>query len=117
MPPSDTVKPCWYRSVTALLLMASLVVSATASAQSPEGGRTKAAQCFACHGADGIAKLPDAPNLAGQNEAYLVKALHDFKKGERVNEMMSLIAKGLSAADIAVIAAYYSGIKVSVIAP
>jgi cytochrome c553 len=70
-------------------------------------GRTKAVQCQACHGLDGISKLPEAPNLAGQNEDYLVKALNDFKTGARKNEMMSTVVKPLSDADIANLAAYY----------
>jgi cytochrome c553 len=72
----------------------------------------KAAQCFACHGADGIGKMPDAPNLAGQNESYLAKALHDFRSGRRENEMMSLMAQNLKDEDISQLAAYYSGIGI-----
>jgi cytochrome c553 len=100
-----------------VLLLAMLAACGAVSAQSVSEGKAKAAQCFACHGVDGVAKLPEAPNLAGQNEAYLIKALHDFKKGARVNEMMSLMAAGLSDADIAALAAYYSSIKVTVTAP
>ncbi|GGD78327.1 cytochrome c [Caballeronia grimmiae] len=72
-----------------------------------KAGRTKAAQCQACHGLDGMSKLPEAPNLAGQTEEYLVKALNDFRSGARQNEMMTMMAKGLSDADIANLAAYY----------
>jgi cytochrome c553 len=54
-----------------------------ANAADVAAGRTKAVQCQACHGMDGIAKIPEAPNLAGQNEDYLVKALRDFKSGAR----------------------------------
>ena len=43
----------------------------------------------------------EAANLAGQTEEYLTKALHDFKSGERKNEMMNMMAKPLSDADIA----------------
>lgn len=56
---------------------------------------------------DGIAKIPEAPNLAGQNEDYLVKALKDFKSGARQNDMMSVVAKPLSDDDIANLAAFY----------
>lgn len=54
-----------------------------------------------------MAKQPEAPNLAGQTEEYLVKALNDFRSGERKNEMMSMMAKTLSDADVANLAAYY----------
>jgi cytochrome c553 len=82
-----------------------------------QAARAKATQCFACHGADGLAKAPDAPNLAGQNESYLVKALTDYKSGARQHEVMAMMTKNLSAADIAQIAAYYSRISVAVKAP
>ncbi|WP_236674029.1 c-type cytochrome [Paraburkholderia hospita] len=60
---------------------------------------------------DGIAKIPEAPNLAGQNEDYLIKALKDFKSGARQNDMMSLVAKPLSDGDIADLAAFYHGLR------
>ena len=77
-----------------------------------QGVKAKATQCFAFHGADGLAKAPDAPNLAGQNETYLVKALTDYKAGARRHEVMAMMTKNLSAAEIAQIAAYYSRISV-----
>lgn len=80
---------------------------ASLAAGDVKAGRTKAAQCQACHGLDGMSKLPEAPNLAGQTEEYLVKALNDFRSGARQNEMMTMMAKGLSDADIANLAAYY----------
>jgi cytochrome c553 len=80
-------------------------------------GRAKATQCFACHGSDGVAKVPDAPNLAGQNESYLVKALNDYKSGARKHEIMSMMARNLSDADIKQLASFYSGIPVTVKAP
>ena len=74
-------------------------------------------KCQVCHGKDGIARLPDAPNIAGQKEAYVVKALKAFKAGERENEQMKVVTKGLSDEDIANVAAYYSSIKITVEPP
>jgi cytochrome c553 len=93
-------------STTALLLVAACPPN-TAFAGDVQAGRAKAVQCQACHGIDGLAKIPEAPNLAGQTEEYLVKALNDFKSGARQNDMMTLIAKPLSDAEIANLAAYY----------
>lgn len=73
-------------------------------------GRKVAVQCQACHGLDGKAKIPEAPNLAGQSEPYLAKALGDYRTGARQNEMMSLVAPKLSDQDIADLAAYYAGL-------
>jgi cytochrome c553 len=41
--------------------------------------------CSACHGDAGAAPLPEHPNLAGQDEAYLIAQLRDFKRGARTN--------------------------------
>jgi cytochrome c553 len=92
--------------IAAVALAAACATSASLAAD-VKAGRAKAVQCQACHGLDGIAKIPEAPNLAGQNEDYLVKALNDFKSGARQNEMMTLMVKPLSDADIANLAAYY----------
>jgi cytochrome c553 len=76
-------------------------------------GRKKAAQCQACHGLDGLSKLPVAPNLAGQPEPYLIKALNDFRSGARQNEIMSIMIKSLSDTDVANLAAYYAAIEIT----
>jgi cytochrome c553 len=86
-------------------------------AADPAAARSRAGQCFVCHGADGLAKVPDAPNLAGQNAGYLVKALNDYRSGKRENEMMAAMTKNLSDDDIAQVAGYFSGIAVTVKAP
>ncbi|HUI95420.1 MAG TPA: cytochrome c [Xanthobacteraceae bacterium] len=79
-----------------------------------KAGRQKAVQCQACHGLDGQAKLPGAPNLAGQVDAYLVQALKDYRSGARKNEMMSVVARNLKDADIDDLAAYFTAIPVTV---
>jgi cytochrome c553 len=94
-----------------------LVVSVPAGAGDVAAGRRKALQCQACHGLDGLSKLPEAPHLAGQPERYLVKSLEDYRTGARKDEMMALVVKNLSAQDIADLAAYYAAIEVSVQPP
>ncbi len=79
-----------------------------------KAGRQKADVCAVCHGLDGLAKIPEAPNLAGQNEAYLIEQIDAFKSGERKNEMMSVVVQDLTPTDIENLAAYYSGIEISV---
>lgn len=108
------------RSVLASAALAVAAVSLSSpaiAAGSAEAGKKKAAQCQTCHGMDGMSKLPEAPNLAGQNPLYLVRALGDYKSGARKNEMMSVIIGQLSPEDINDLAAYYSSIKITVEAP
>lgn len=86
-----------------------------AEAGDAKAGRQKAESvCAVCHGVDGLAKIPEAPNLAGQSENYLIEQITAFKSGERKNEMMSVVVQDLSDADIENLAAYYSGIEISV---
>jgi len=104
----------YFRHATAIaaLVLAFPLPGWAADPADGQAAKAKATQCFTCHGADGLAKVPDAPNLAGQNESYLVKALTDYKSGARRHEVMAMMTKNLSAADIAQIAAYYSRISV-----
>jgi cytochrome c553 len=81
-------------------------------------GRAKAdVACAICHGPNGIASLPNAPNLAGQQALYLSEQLKSYRSGKRHNEVMSVIAKPLTDAEIAQLAAWYSAIKLSVELP
>ena len=101
-----------------MLLAATLVGSTFAEAGGdPLAGRKKVAKCAVCHGRDGIAKIPDAPNLAGQKEAYILRSFAAYKSGERKNEQMSIIAKNVGDAELADIAAYYAAIKITVEMP
>jgi cytochrome c553 len=77
-------------------------------------GKAKTALCASCHGANGIAVMGMYPNLAGQNEAYLVSALTAYRSKERNGGMaaiMQMQAANLSDADIEDIAAYFSSLK------
>ncbi len=73
-------------------------------------GKEKAGACSACHGPTGVSASPMFPNLAGQNDAYVIKQLKDFKSGARANAMMAPMAANLSDADMADIAAYFASL-------
>lgn len=88
-----------------------LLVSFSASADSLEAGKTKAVSCIVCHGANGISQMPGAPNLAGQQAIYTMEQLKNFRSGKRTNEIMNVIAKPLSDADISDLAAWFESIK------
>ena len=79
-----------------------------------KAGRAKAMMCQACHGLDGLSKTPDAPNIAGQLEPYLVAQLQAFKSGARKNDAMGVVAPSLSDKDIEDLAAYFAAIEISV---
>ena len=97
----------------ALLLSAASTVEARAG--DIKAGAELAQKCQNCHGLDGLSKIVEAPNIAGQNEQYLIEQLTAFKSGERHNEMMSLVAPTLSDKDIEDLASYYSAIEIKVL--
>jgi cytochrome c553 len=91
-----------------------LGANGAAAAGDIKAGRQKALACQTCHGLDGKSRLPEAPNLAGQTEVFLVKALKEFRSGERKNDMMSLVAPTLKDADIDDLAAYFAAIPITI---
>ena len=90
-------------------------VALPADAADARAGRAKAVTCQACHGMDGLSKHPEAPNLAGQIENYLVKSLAEYRSGARKNEMMTIAARDLTDEDIANLAAFYASIQIEVV--
>ncbi|QFU17327.1 c-type cytochrome [Microvirga thermotolerans] len=100
-----------------VLALAAAGFAGGAAAADRDAGRRTAVVCQACHGLDGLSKNPEAPNLAGQVESYLVKALRDYRSEARRNESMNIVAKDLSDADIENVAAYYASIPIEVVPP
>ena len=99
----------------ALSLLGGLALAGEARAQDaeagdPAAGKALAGQCRTCHGIDGVARIPIAPNIGGETAAYLSAQLHAFKEGERVHEMMSVVSASLSEEQIADLAAWYASI-------
>ncbi len=99
--------------------MALLLVAAAlpAAAQDLAAGRIKAQACAVCHGTSGLSTQPDAPHRAGQPALYLAAQLRAYRSGARRHEVMAVMAKPLSDADIADLAAWYSAIEVKVSLP
>lgn len=103
-----------HRLTAAALAAAAAFALTPSAAQDVAAGRRKAVACQACHGLDGLAKLPDAPHLAAQPAPYLERALRAYRSGERRNEVMSLAARTLSDGDIRDLAAYFAAIEIQI---
>ena len=93
------------------LLSISSMMIFTANAADIAAGKEKTMSCAGCHGTEGISQAGMFPNLAGQHAEYLESALKQYRDGDRENDMMTPMAKGLSDADIKDIAAYYASLK------
>lgn len=107
------------KSVSIIALVAGLIALCLAPAQAADvkAGKSRASQCAVCHGRDGVATNPEAPNLAGEASIYIERQLKAFRSGERKHEQMSIIAQSLTDADIADLAAWYAAMKVTVELP
>ena len=106
------------KKLARLLCLAAFVASSPyAQAGDITAGRKVMVKCLACHGEDGVSRLPYVPNLAGQNEVYLIESLRAYKAGKRESRMMSVVVKSLSDEDIANVAASYAAIKIIIEAP
>ncbi|NOZ55083.1 MAG: cytochrome c4 [Gammaproteobacteria bacterium] len=71
--------------------------------------------CASCHGPNGVGNRPaNFPNLAGQQQQYLIKTLNDFKSGSRnndYNEIMRKIAAKMTASEITSVAVYITSLR------
>lgn len=83
--------------------------AAVLPADAAEDLETKARQCGACHGENGVPTDPKTiPVIWGQDQSYLMKQLRDYRNGERNSAIMSPIAKDLPEADLRKIAAFFA---------
>lgn len=96
-----------------MLLPALAAVGISAAAQDVAAGKAKAQACIVCHGALGLSTQPDAPNIAGQPALYLAAQLRAFRSGARKHEVMAVMARPLSDADIQNLAAWFASIRLS----
>ena len=96
-----------------LVLLLRLAVPANAAEPIPNSGSlaefgAKMLVCTTCHGNDGVPKNATIPIIAGQQESYLVKQLHDFQTGERNVEVMTWMATTLSQQELGSAAAFFA---------
>ena len=96
----------------AMALVAPASVAQGTPAGDPAAGREKTRMCQGCHGIEGwrtaFPEVYKVPRIAGQHGEYLVKALQQYKSGERSHSSMRAIAATLSDQDIADLAAFYA---------
>lgn len=93
------------------LLAATLVLPGTAAADPVAlRGAALANACAACHGPDGQSQgaIPSISNLPAED---FIAALQAFRAEARQGTVMNRIARGLDAADIAAVAAYFAALQ------
>ncbi len=96
-----------------LAIWAPVALAQQTAQGNPEAAKAKISMCVGCHGIPGYKtaypEVYHVPKIAGQQPAYIVKALQAYKSGERRHPSMRGIAASLSEQDMADLAAYYGG--------
>ncbi len=95
----------------AMLGLTGLMAITSTQAADIAAGKAKAALCAGCHGPDGNSINVIWPRLAGQQDSYIKKQLHDFKSGKRKDPTMTAMVASLNDTDIENLAAYFSSQK------
>lgn len=97
------------------LLWGLLMMPALAAEPATGAAKAEAERCTECHGrggqgdGHGPGSTVRFPKLAGQQAAYLLQQLKDFRSGRRKSDVMRLNVQHLDDADLAELAAYYAG--------
>jgi cytochrome subunit of sulfide dehydrogenase len=91
------------RTLAAAIGVASIAAAVVASAEPPAG----AVSCSGCHPASTRVMSP-VPRLHGLEQAAIVRAMQDFRSGQRAATVMDRIAKGFTDAEIQAIAAWFA---------
>jgi cytochrome subunit of sulfide dehydrogenase len=92
--------------VAAAIGMLSIAAAVVASAEPPAG----AVSCSGCHPASAKVTSP-VPRLAGQDRAAIVRAMQEFRSGQRAGTVMDRIAKGFTDDEIQALATWFAAQK------
>lgn len=76
----------------------------------PMTGQAWGERCDKCHGPQSANPSMVSPRIDGQPEAYLTKALKDYRSGMRPQSAMHAMGEPLSDADIQAISKFYAAI-------
>ena len=94
------------RALAAAIGCVSIAAAVVASAEPPAG----AASCTGCHPASSRVTSP-VPRLSGLDRAAIIRAMQDFRSGQRTGTVMDRIAKGFTDDEIQAIAAWYAALR------
>lgn len=73
-----------------------------------EAYRRTLKDCTWCHGETGIGEFEGMPVLAGQDAAYIVQALEEYRSGLRKDPTMRHVVEEVSAQDAQALGEYYA---------
>ena len=102
--------------ISKLVTVAIIVLVSAAGSVKADGdaerGQDLINDCIECHGMYGKGSF-ESPEIAGLDEAYMLKQLRDFYSGKRdsIDGMMHTYTEDRSDQDLQDLAAYWSSVK------
>ena len=92
-----------WKAAAAAIGVGMIAAAAVVSAEPPAG----AASCSGCHPTSTRVASP-VPRLVGLERAAIVRAMQEFRSGQRAGTVMDRLAKGFTDDEIQAIAAWYA---------
>lgn len=101
----------------AVIILACASLTASFAVQAASGniakGKIESQTCLGCHGIrdyTNVYPVYNVPKLAGQNAAYIVHALEEYKNFDRAHKTMHAQASTLTKQEMENIAAYFQSL-------
>ena len=91
------------KSLAAAIGLGTIVFASPGAAEPPAG----AVSCSGCHPSSARVASP-VPRLNGLDRTAIVRAMQDFRSGQRAGTVMDRIAKGFTDEEIQAIAAWFA---------
>jgi cytochrome subunit of sulfide dehydrogenase len=92
-----------WKAVAAAIGLGSIAAALVAWAEPPAG----AVSCSGCHPTSSRVTSP-VPRLLGADRTAIVRAMQEFRSGQRAGTVMDRIAKGFTDEEVQAIAAWYA---------
>jgi cytochrome c553 len=97
-----------FRHLLCITLGAAAAVAMVHAANAADDLDARLQTCNACHGADGKPISAAIPIIWGQQTAYLVKQIHDYRAKDRDNPVMTPLAATIKQEETRKAAAYFA---------
>jgi cytochrome c553 len=97
-----------FRHLLSTMFGAAAILALVGTASAADDLEARLQTCNACHGADGKPVSAAIPIIWGQQTAYLVKQIHDYRAKDRENPVMTPLAATIKQEETRKAAAYFA---------
>jgi len=97
-----------FRHLLSAALGAAAIVAFAQAARAADDLDARLATCNACHGANGRPISAEIPIIWGQQTAYMVKQIHDYRAKDRENPVMTPLAGTIKQEETRKAAVYFT---------